>query len=276
MERREFSEKMKTKKLVGRSASRLANGSPSCGFVCLEHLQEAELIQSSLLPAGPLQDPSIDIDFRFTPFWEVGGDFTDFFRLPNGMIGLYLGDVVGKGLPATLYSALVMGTLRGAHKSGTDCSHVLELLNKRLLQRPLPGRFCSTLYAVFDPSSRTLTFSNAGLPLPLLVSENGCKPLGEGGLPSGLFLDATYDQHTIQLSPGDGVLFATDGLHEARNTAGIDFSDTQMQAAWAQCWTWTAAASLDFLQARLQTFLTGSSLHDDVTAVVLKIPHLRL
>jgi serine phosphatase RsbU (regulator of sigma subunit) len=91
-----------------------------------------------------------------------------------------------------------------------------------------------------------------------------------------LFLDATYDQPIIQLSPGDGVLFATDGLHEARNTAGIDFSDTQMQAAWAQCWTRTAAASLDFLQAHLHTFLTGSCLHDDVTAVVLKIPHLRL
>jgi hypothetical protein len=73
---------MKTKKLGGRSASRLANGSPSCGFVCLEHLQEAELIQSSLLPAGPLQDPSIDIDFRFTPFWEVGGDFTIFSACP--------------------------------------------------------------------------------------------------------------------------------------------------------------------------------------------------
>jgi hypothetical protein len=73
---------MRTKKLGGRSAARLANGSPSCGFVCLEHLQEAELIQSSLLPAGPLQDPSIDIDFRFTPFWEVGGDFTIFSACP--------------------------------------------------------------------------------------------------------------------------------------------------------------------------------------------------
>ena len=59
---------METKKLGGRRASRLAKGSPACGFVYLEHLQEAELIQSSLLPAGPLQDPSIDIDFRFTPF----------------------------------------------------------------------------------------------------------------------------------------------------------------------------------------------------------------
>ena len=171
------------------------------------------------------------------------------------MIGLYLGDVVGKGLPATLYSALVMGTLRGAHKTGTGSSHVLELLNKRLLQRPLPGRFCSTLYAVFDPSSRTLAFSNAGLPLPLLVSQTGCQRLGEGGLPSGLLLDATYDQHIIQLSPGDGVLFATDGLHEAQNTVGIDFSDAQMEAAWAQGWTKTATASWDFLQARLHTFL---------------------
>ncbi len=271
-----FSKEMKTNKLRGRTVSRVANGSPDCGFVCLEHLREAELIQSSLLPVGPLRDPGVDLDFRFTPFFEVGGDFTDFFRLPDGMVGLYLGDVVGKGLPATLYSALVMGTLRGTHKTGTDSAHVLELLNKRLLQRPLPGRFCSTLYAVFDPVSRQLTFSNAGLPLPMLVSEAGCEPLGEGGLPSGLFPEATYSQHVIQLAPGDGVLFATDGLHEARNADGIDFSDALMQAAWGQCWTKTAAASLDFLLARLKTFLAGSCPHDDLTAVVLKVPHLEL
>ena len=82
MKRREFSEKMKTKKLGGGSASRLANGSPSCGFVCLEHLQEAELIQSSLLPAGPLQDPSIDIDFRFTAFGKWAATLLIFSACP--------------------------------------------------------------------------------------------------------------------------------------------------------------------------------------------------
>ena len=80
-------------------------------------MREARIIQSSLMPTAPLCDYSIEIAFRFTPFFEVGGDFVDFLRLPDGLVGLYLGDVVGKGLPATMYGALVMGTLRGIHKN---------------------------------------------------------------------------------------------------------------------------------------------------------------
>ena len=63
-----------------------------------------------------------------------------------------------------MYGALVMGTLRGIHKSGTETARVLTMLNERLMQRPLQGRFCCTLYAVFNPATRELTFSNAGLP----------------------------------------------------------------------------------------------------------------
>lgn len=87
---------------------------PACGArICEDYMRVARLIQSSLIPSEPFRDNSAEIAFRFTPFFDVGSDFVDFFRLPNGVIGLYLGDVVGKGLPATMYGALVMGTLRG-------------------------------------------------------------------------------------------------------------------------------------------------------------------
>jgi hypothetical protein len=72
------------------------------------------------------RNDSVDIAFRFIPFSDVGGDFVDFFRLPDGPIGIYLGDVVGKGLSAAMFAALVMGTLRGIHKSGTDTARVLS------------------------------------------------------------------------------------------------------------------------------------------------------
>ena len=85
-------------------------------------------------------------------------------------MGLYIGDVVGKGLIAALYAALVMGTIRGINKTGEDTAAVLGLLNKRLRVRPVPGRYSSMLYALFDPRSGELTFSNAGVPMPLLVS----------------------------------------------------------------------------------------------------------
>jgi phosphoserine phosphatase RsbU/P len=243
----------------------------TCGRVCEDHMREARLIQDSLLPTASFRDRSIEIAFRFTPFFQVGGDFVDFFRLPDGLIGLYIGDVVGKGLPATLYGALVMGILRGIHKSDTDTSTVLSLLNQRLIQRPLPGRFCATLYAVFDPTTRTLAFSNAGLPFPLHASAIQCQPLGQGGLPSGLLASATYDQHIVQLSPGDAVLFATDGLHESLNPAGIEFSSSHMPELWAQCRLMSATESLDHLFDGLQAFSNGTLPHDDITAVVLKV-----
>jgi phosphoserine phosphatase RsbU/P len=170
-----------------------------------------------------------------------------------------------------MYGALVMGTLRGIHKTETDTATVLSLLNQRLMQRPLPGRFCSTLYAVFDPLSCSLTFSNAGLPFPLRVSAVECQPLGQGGLPSGLLASATYDQHIIQLSPGDSLLFATDGLHESLSPAGIEFGSSRMLELWAQCHAKSAAESLDHLFDGLLAFADSTAPHDDITAIVLNV-----
>jgi sigma-B regulation protein RsbU (phosphoserine phosphatase) len=235
-------------------------------------MHEAHCIQASLLPTGPMQNESFQIAFRYTPFSEVGGDFADFFRLPDGLIGIYLGDVVGKGLPAAMYGSLVMGALRGIKKTGADTAGVLSLLNETLMQRPLEGRFCSTLYTLFNPATRELTFSNAGLPLPLLVSQTTCRLLGEGGLPSGLFPVATYGQYTVPLFPGDSVLFATDGLHESRDPEGAEFCSVRMAQTWEQCRCKTAGESLDYLFDSLHAFSQSSGQDDDITAVVLTIP----
>jgi sigma-B regulation protein RsbU (phosphoserine phosphatase) len=238
---------------------------------CEEHIREAKLIQSSLLPPQGLRHESVDIAFRFIPFSEVGGDFADFFRLPDGLIGIYLGDVVGKGLPAAMYGVLVMGTLRGIHKTGTNTAQVLALLNQRLVQRGIRGRSCSTLYALFNPAMRELIFSNAGMPLPLLVSGTVCRQVGDGGLPSGMFPGATYGRHVVQLGSGDCVMFATDGLHELRNGEGVEFCTSHLEEVWAQCIHASATESLDFVFARQLAFSDGSPPHDDITAVVLKV-----
>ena len=233
---------------------------------------EAREIQQSLLPDGPLKGAAFEVAYRFFPFAGVGGDFADFFTLPNGLLGLYLGDVVGKGLPAALYAALVMGMLRGIHKTGQDTCAALALLNKRMLVRPVSGRYCATLYALFDPGSRVLTFSNAGLPHPILVSKSGYSMLGTGGLPSGLFPGTTYDSYRVELSAGDAVLFATDGLHEIRDDRNNDFSWEKLGQTWGQCRCKSADESLDFLFEEAVKFTAGSKLpHDDITAVVLKV-----
>ena len=255
---------------TGVAKSKSVEESLTCDCTCDEHAREAKLIQSSLLPTGVLYHESVEVASRFVPFADVGGDFADFFLLPDGLVGIYLGDVVGKGLPAAMYGALVMGTLRGIHKCGTDTAKVLSLLNERLVQRPIRGRFCSTLYALFNPATRELIFSNAGMPLPLLISGEGCRRLGEGGLPSGMFASATYDRHVVQLDPGDGVLFASDGLYELRNAEGVEFSTARLAEVWLQCRRKSATESVDFVFDRQSAFSNGNSPHDDITAVVLK------
>ncbi|HEX4001702.1 MAG TPA: SpoIIE family protein phosphatase [Candidatus Acidoferrales bacterium] len=234
--------------------------------------EEARQIQLSLLPACPLSVPRYEIAYRFSPFGGVGGDFADFFTLPDGQLGLYIGDVVGKGLSAALYAALVMGLLRGIHKQGTEPATALAVLNKRMLVRPVVGRFAATLYAVFNPDTRMLTFSNAGLPFPLLASWDGCTTLGGGGLPSGLFAAASYENHSLQLAPGDSVLFASDGLHELRDRYDQDFNRARLAEIWRECYNRPADESLGYLFEEARIFSEdGSEQRDDITALVLRI-----
>jgi sigma-B regulation protein RsbU (phosphoserine phosphatase) len=253
--------------LLDVSESEFARKPWACDRICDHYAQEAKLIQSSLVPVAPLRHEAVEIAFRFVPLNDVGGDFVDFFRLPDGVIGLYLGDVVGKGLPAAMYGALVTGTLRGIHKTGTDTARVLALLNERLLQRPIRGRFCSTLYALFNPATSELTFSNAGMPLPLLASTGTCRQLGDGGFPSGMFPGATYQQYVVQLHAEDCVLFASDGLYELQNREGVQYCATQMENIWAQC----HRKSVDFALDRQMLFSSGFEPQDDITVVALKV-----
>jgi len=243
---------------------------PPKSVLQIEH-EEAREIQRSLLPAGPLIGSSFEISYRFAPYGEVGGDFADFFYLPDGRAGLYVGDVVGKGLPAAMYAALVMGMIRGVHKAGEDTAAALALLNERLIVRPVPGRYSATLYATFDPATRQLVFSNAGLPQPVLVSVAGCTRLGAGGFPSGLFPGATYDLHTVQLAPGDAVLFATDGLHELRDCDDHDFTWDKLAEIWKRCRGKHAQESLDLVFNEAALFTQTGWQNDDITAVVLMV-----
>jgi sigma-B regulation protein RsbU (phosphoserine phosphatase) len=236
--------------------------------------EEARQIQLSLLPAGALITHAAEVAFRFEPYAGVGGDFADFFELPNGHVGIYIGDVVGKGLSAAMYATLVMGTLRGTHKTGTDTAAVLGMLNKRLLVRPVMGRYAATVYAVYDPATRELAFSNAGLPYPLLASARECKQLGQGGLPSGLFGGSSYECHRVQLAPGDAVLFATDGLTELRDGRDNDFSWDRLTEIWRSSIGKSAEEALDHVFEEAGRFSRGvRARHDDITAIVLKIPN---
>lgn len=234
-------------------------------------LEEARSLQQAIIQVEPLRAPAIEFASRFRPFVDVGGDFLDYFRLSDDRLGLYLGDVVGKGLPAAMYAALAVGTMRGIKKTGELPPAVLELLNRRLRMRVPPARYCAVQYAVFDPGSLELWLANAGLPKPVHIAPNGCCELGEGGLPSGLFPDTHYAQTSVRLKAGDAVLFLTDGILEAQNAAGEEFGNERLLEVCAKLCRESADGLLARLFEAVDAFVAGAQQHDDMTTAVMKL-----
>lgn len=234
-------------------------------------IEEARLVQQAMLPREPMCTAAAEFAFRFRPVTEVGGDFLDYFELDNDCAALYLGDVVGKGLPAAMFAALAVGALRGMHKTETPPNLVLETLNRRLRMRIIPGRYCSVVYAVYDPRTRQLCHANSGLPKPIRISAAGCEELGAGGLPPGLFEGATYDLYSNAVHPGDTILFCSDGVIDARNIHGEDFGEERLLAACAAHAADPPDLLLGNIFSALDEFSAGERQHDDITLTAMRI-----
>jgi sigma-B regulation protein RsbU (phosphoserine phosphatase) len=230
-------------------------------------LEEARAIQSVMLPAESLRAGAVTMSHEFQPIAAVGGDFLDYFVLTDGRIGLYLGDVSGKGLPAALYAALTVGTLRGVHKTGTSPHDVLGTLTSANDSRHAPPAR-GYQYAVFDPHSHELQISSAGMPGPLYLCANGCRVLEVNGIPPGLFATATYETLTLRLQPGDSVLFCTDGITDAFDRKGEQFGIEQLQGL---CDSEPPASPHELLAcvfAAVESFAGGREQHDDMAAAL--------
>jgi sigma-B regulation protein RsbU (phosphoserine phosphatase) len=233
-----------------------------------QELEEARIIQDSMLPAQPLHKYDVIISHEFQPVTEVGGDYVDYFALPDGTIGLYIGDVSGKGLPAALFAALSVGTLRGVHKTGQRPGRVLSLLNERLHLRGIPGHHSAIQYAVFYPATEEMIISSAGMPGPWLIRDKDCRSLQLAGIPPGLFPGVEYDEFSLQLQPGDSILFCSDGLTDARNSQDRELGIAGLQDV---CHRHAGETPLDLLGhvfAAIQDFTGPSRQWDDMTATV--------
>ena len=234
-----------------------------------QKLEEARAIQGVMLPGQPLRTDCLTISHAFQPAAEVGGDFLDYFLLPDGMIGLYLGDVSGKGLPAALYAALAVGTLRGVHKTGQSPARVLSILNERLLLRGIPGRHSAIQYAIFDPFCAQMCIVSAGMPGPLLIRGEECRILQLAGIPPGFFTGVTYDEFTMDLQRGDSLLFCTDGLTDARSVHGQEFELEGLQDVCRRHAGESPIELLNHIFSAIQEFSKLCGQWDDMTAAVV-------
>jgi phosphoserine phosphatase RsbU/P len=233
-----------------------------------EELEEARAIQSMMMPSEALHAGAVMISHEFQPIAAVGGDYLDYFGLTDGSIGLYLGDVSGKGLPAALYGALAVGTLRGVHKTGTSPHDVLATLNRRLMIRGMPRRHTAIQYALFDPGRRVLQIASAGMPGPFCLCADGCRVLELTGMPPGLFATSSYETLTLRLKPGDSVLFCTDGITDAFNDKGEQFGIERLQELCDAPWSAAPREFLGKIFAAVKNFACGREQHDDMAAAL--------
>lgn len=236
----------------------------------------ARQVQDSLLPPPQAQFPGVEVAARYLPSRLVGGDFCDYFQLGRRFLCLYVGDVQGKGLEGAMYALLVSGLMRGANKSDNDPASLLSFLNRRLCLRGLLGKFCAMNYAQLDLEERRLTLTSAGLPFPWLLRGRTLQPIDARGIPVGIFQLTHYDQVSVNLEPGDLLLFYTDGVPDSLETlhprAGD--GDEQLRALLARHGDRSATALADALAAHLQlrrNARPSEHLQDDATFLVVRL-----
>lgn len=185
-----------------------------------QELKVAALIQQTLLPKELPAIPGWGVDAFYRPAREVGGDFYDFIDLGSNRLGVVIGDVTDKGVPAALVMATSRSMLRAAALRHDSPSAVLADVNSALVPEIPPAMFVTCLYAIIDTRGGEVVFANAGHNLPYVRRKEDVLELRATGMPLGLMPDVTYEEKTYQLSDGDWMVLTSDGITEAHNPDG--------------------------------------------------------
>jgi serine phosphatase RsbU (regulator of sigma subunit)/anti-sigma regulatory factor (Ser/Thr protein kinase) len=184
-----------------------------------QELQTARRIQEALLPKTVPMLDGWQLATCYQPAREVGGDFYDFIVLADGRLGLVLGDVTDKGIPAALVMATTRSMLHAvAAQPSNSPGQVLAQVNDLLCPDLPASMFVTCFYAILDPATGALHFANAGQDLPYLRHTDGSLvELYATGMPLGLLPGSIYEEGAATLAPGDSLLFFSDGVIEAHN-----------------------------------------------------------
>ena len=234
-----------------------------------QELRVATLIQQQFLPRQLPDLPDWQVAAYYGPARAVGGDFYDFMELADGRIGIVVGDVTDKGVPAALVMARTHSILRGDAPRLVSPAKVLEHANELLVAEMPESMFVTCLYLVLDPATGHVVYANAGHNLPYVRTGVGVIEFRATGMPLGLMPGMVYEEREAIIGPGDNVLLYSDGLIEAHDTSGAMYGFPRLRADLA---TGLAGSELiDELLDRLHAF-TGPAWEqeDDITLVTLR------
>jgi sigma-B regulation protein RsbU (phosphoserine phosphatase) len=243
-----------------------------------KEIRFAQRVQMALLPQElPKKLKGVDVAWHFDAARELGGDVYDFLSTEPHTLVVSVGDVSGKGMPAALYGSFVGEVVRGRTfrrrfmpERGSP-GMVLTSLNRILHERGLEEYYCTLCYAIFDLKKHTATFANSGLPYPLHVSERGVEKIELPGVPLGSFPSSTYDEYTVDLTPGDLFVFCSDGISETFNEAGEEFGSARVGETALDNLDKSAKEIVEAIFGTMQAFRGAAEQTDDQTVVVVKI-----
>jgi serine phosphatase RsbU (regulator of sigma subunit) len=246
----------------------------------LEHeIRERERVEQELRVARTIQQASLPKEvptlegWQISPYYqparEVGGDFYDVLELPNGRLGIVVGDATGKGVPAALVMASARSMLRAIAQASESPGDVLSRVNDALVTDIPPNMFVTCFYAILDPKSGILRYANAGHDLPYLHRNGEAEELRARGMPLGLMPGMRYEENEIVLDAGEAALFYSDGLVEAHDPKGELFGFPRLRVVVAEHGTERSLG--EFVLEELYSF-TGEEWEqeDDITLLTLR------
>lgn len=243
-------------------------------------------IQRALLPEKLPDIPGLSLAARYQTYDQAGGDFYTFHPLgtglrhsikqPDGRWAIVIGDVSGHGPAAAVVMAMVESILASYPMTPDTTGQVLDYLNKHLCAKRIYDTFVTAFHALYDPATRTFTYSRAGHPPPLWrkPSANGHVGLEEldavGGLPLGIMPDETYEDASITLEPGQTLTLYTDGIPETRSPDGAFFGTPGIINALREC-SGEADCTADTIMQHVRRHEAGVRPQDDQTLVVMRV-----
>jgi serine phosphatase RsbU (regulator of sigma subunit) len=248
-----------------------------------EELRIARAIQMSLLPRGPLDVEGLGITALCVPAREVGGDYYDFFHLPDGRLGILIADVSGKGTSAALYMAELKGLVLALSQRYDSPRDLLIEVN-RIISEHLDSRsFITITYAVIDRQQGVMTFCRAGhTPLIFLPGPSSPSPAVRVLTPSGMVLglriegaaakfSELLEEERVDLSPGDVIVLYTDGITEAMNTESDLFGDLRLSRIVEEHGHLESGELRERIMREIEAFVGSADQHDDMTMILIKV-----
>ncbi|MBV9768266.1 MAG: SpoIIE family protein phosphatase [Bryobacterales bacterium] len=237
-----------------------------------KELDQAAEIQRSLLPVKEPSVAGVDLAGYNAACHTVGGDYYDFLPYPDGRVGLLVGDVAGKGMPAALLMSSLQARVQVLFDDPSDLAALVTRLNRIISSNCPSNRFITFFIGILDPKTGELTYVNAGHNPPLVAHADGAVEKLEGtGLILGILPIATYEQGICRLEPGDAVLLFSDGVTEAvRPDADEEFGEDRLARVLAGLRNQSAHSIIAEINQTVDDFTCGAPPADDITLVVAK------